>query len=91
MSKEFFQIARILVCHDSVNIGYVEVVVKKSRDAHLQLQKEYQLLVGDEITNVEFREFAMINSTKVGRTLLNECCSHKNRHSKARIDTIDLV
>lgn len=63
----------------------------KSKDAHLHLLRDHQLLIGDTITNAEFRVSAGIGSVKVARTLLNQCCSHNNRHSKARIYTIDLI
>ncbi|MYL71498.1 hypothetical protein GLW00_11565 [Halobacillus litoralis] len=63
----------------------------KSKDAHLHLLRDHQLLIGDTITNAEFRASAGICSVKVARTLLNQCCSHNNRHSKARIYTIDLI
>ncbi|WP_146815434.1 nuclease-related domain-containing protein [Halobacillus faecis] len=63
----------------------------KSKDAHLHLLKDHQLLIGDTITNAEFRASTGIGSVKVARTLLNQCCTHNNRHSKARKYTIDLV
>ncbi len=63
----------------------------KSKDAHLQLLRDHQLLIGDTITNAEFRASAGIGSVKVARALLNQCCPHNNRHSKARRYTIDLV
>ncbi|WLR47902.1 nuclease-related domain-containing protein [Halobacillus litoralis] len=63
----------------------------KSKDAHLHLLKDHQLLIGDTITNAEFSASTGIRSAKVARTLLNQCCTHNNRHSKARKYTIDLV
>lgn len=42
---------------------------RKSKEAHLQL------LIGNEITNAEFRKFAGIETGYTARKLLNECCS----------------
>ncbi|MGI8314778.1 nuclease-related domain-containing protein [Halobacillus mangrovi] len=64
---------------------------EKSMDAHLRALKDYQLLLGKEITNAEFRIFAQIPSAKVARRLLCDCCTHNNMHSKARVYTINLV
>lgn len=47
----------------------------KSENAHLDTLRDYQLLVGNEISNQEFRSFACLSSEKVARTLLSECCT----------------
>lgn len=69
---------------------------EKSKRAHLQLLKEYQLLIGNEITNAEFREFARIETEYTARKLLNECCSPnfgrtRNRKYHIKLDILEYL
>ncbi|ARI78429.1 hypothetical protein [Halobacillus mangrovi] len=59
-------------------------------DAHLGALRDYQLLLGKEITNAEFRNFAQINSVKVTRRLLKESCIPNDSNTNAKKYTINL-
>ncbi|NIK29347.1 hypothetical protein FHS45_002448 [Thalassobacillus devorans] len=63
----------------------------KSEDAHLDTLRDYQLLMGDEISNPEFRAFSCLSSEKVARTLLSDHCPHNNGATRGRKYRLDLV
>ncbi|WP_269409846.1 nuclease-related domain-containing protein [Lentibacillus daqui] len=44
------------------------------KDTHIQALKEYQLLIGDRITNKQAREFLQLDSAYVTKRLLNQTC-----------------
>ncbi|MGR9047269.1 nuclease-related domain-containing protein [Halobacillus faecis] len=62
-----------------------------SKDAHLQLLRDHQLLIGDTITNAEFRKIAGVKTEYIARKLLNECCSPNFGRSRNRKYIIKLL
>lgn len=57
----------------------------KSADAHIQALRDYFLIYGPSITNKQFREFLMIESTSTGKRLLLSMNLHFIGINKGRI------
>lgn len=63
----------------------------KSKDAHLHLLRDHQLLIGDTITNAEFRKIAGVKTEYIARKLLNECCTPNFGRTRNRKYIIKLL
>lgn len=60
----------------------------KSKDAHIQALKDYQLLFGSTITNSELRDFLQIHSSDVATRLLRSMNLISTGNNKNRVYTL---